>query len=45
VQQVVITTEAKQKEVEDVAKAKAIIHSKPNAKRDSLLQSMRNGAL
>jgi hypothetical protein len=45
VQQVVITTEAKQKEVEDVAKAKAVIHSKPNAKRDSLLSSMRNGAL
>ena len=45
VQQVVITTEAKQREVEDVAKAKAVIHSKPNAKRDSLLSSMRNGAL
>ena len=45
VQQVVITTEAKQKEVEDVAKAKAVIHSRPNANRDSLLNAMRNGAL
>lgn len=45
VQQVVITTEVKQKEVEDVAKAKAVIHSRPNAKRDSLLNAMRNGAL
>ncbi len=45
VQQVVITTEAKQKEVENVAKAKAVIHSKPNANRDSLLNAMRNGAL
>lgn len=44
-QQVVITTEAKQKEVEDVAKAKAVIHSRPNANRDSLLNAMRNGAL
>lgn len=45
VQQVVITTETKQKEVEDVAKAKAVIHSRPNANRDSLLNAMRNGAL
>lgn len=45
VQQVVITTEAKQKEVEDVAKAKAVIHSRPNANRDSLLKAMRDGAL
>lgn len=45
VQQVVITTKAKQKEVEYVAKAKAVIYSRPNAKRDSLLSSMRNGAL
>ena len=45
VQQVVITTKAKQKEVEDVAKAKAVIHSRPNANRDSLLNAMRNGAL
>ena len=45
VQQVVITTEAKQKEVEDVARKKAVIHSRPNANRDSLLNAMRNGAL
>lgn len=45
VQQMVITTEAKQKEVEDVAKTKAVIHSRPNANRDSLLNAMRNGAL
>ncbi|MBR3676587.1 MAG: hypothetical protein IKN71_05595 [Alphaproteobacteria bacterium] len=44
-QQVVITTEAKQKEVENVAKAKAVIHSRPNANRDSLLNAMRNGEL
>lgn len=45
VQQIIITTEAKHKEVKDVEKAKAVIHSRPNAKRDGLLAAMRNGTL
>ena len=44
-QQTIIKTEVKQKEIENVAKSKAVIYSRPNAKRDSLLSSMRNGTL
>ena len=35
----------KQAEVKNVEVKKAVIHSKPNAGRDSLLEQMRNGKL
>ncbi|MBQ8465279.1 MAG: hypothetical protein IJ545_04640 [Alphaproteobacteria bacterium] len=38
-------TQAQQKEVEHVAHQKAVIYSKPNASRDSLLDEMRAGKL
>lgn len=41
----VLVQEAKQKEVKDVANKTAVIHSRPNLKRDGLLASMRNGEL
>lgn len=43
--QEVLVQEAKQKEVKDVANKTAVIHSRPNLKRDGLLASMRNGEL
>lgn len=35
----------KQEEIKNVQEQSAVIHSRPNAKRDSLLKAMRNGTL
>lgn len=44
-QTIIVENKAQIKEVENVASQKAVIYSKPNASRDSLLNAMRQGKL
>jgi len=44
-QTIIVENKAQIKEVENVASKKAVIYSKPNASRDSLLNAMHQGKL